>query len=234
MIKAVIFDLDDTIINTSEHIQNAIEFVYTENKEYLKKITKDKFIKINKEEIIKLIKNKKIRVSQIGYLIWFNMFEVLNIKPNHILINKFFNDFQNYILNNISLKPGFKEILKFLKRNKIEVAILSNGSFDEKIKKIMAVKISKDVDILVTSELTKNDKPKNDSLIYLINKLNLKNNEVIYIGDSYREDVLVAKMTGIKVVYFNENKNKKEKSTNFDFKVKNHFQTIDILKTLII
>lgn len=234
MIKAVIFDLDDTIINTSEHVGDAIEFVYIQNKEHLKSVTKNKFIETNKQEITKLIKNKKIRVNQIGYLIWFNMFEILNVRPNPLLINKFFNDFQNYILNHIFLKPGFKEMLKFLKTNKIKFAILSNGSFDEKIKKIMAVKIIKNVDILVTSELTKNDKPKNDSLTYLINKLNLKNNEIIYIGDSYNEDVLVAKMSGIKVIYFCENKNKGERLVNFDFKAKDHFQIIDILKKLIV
>lgn len=230
MIKGVIFDLDDTLIDTSNYVVGALKSVYAKNKKYLM-VSLKKFLNVNETEITKLLKNRNLRVNQIGYLIWFKMFEILKIDLSPVLINKCFNDFHSYILNHISLRAGVSEVLDFLKTNNIKIAVLSNGSFDEKIKKIMAVKIDKKIDILVTSELFKDDKPKSSSLVYLINKLGLKRNEIIYIGDSYKEDILLAKKLGIKTIYFNENKGKKSSSYLVS---NNYFQIMDILKTLIV
>jgi len=226
MIKGVIFDLDDTLIDTSDHIAGALKNVFIKNKKYLK-VSLKKFLNVNKTEIANLLKNKNLRINQVGYLIWFKMFETLKIDSSPFLINKCFNNFQNYILNHISLKVGVSEILGFLKTNDIKVAVLSNGSFDEKIKKIIAVKIDKKIDVLITSELFKDDKPKPSSLIYLINKLGLKKTEVVYIGDSYKEDILLARNLGIKTIYFNEKKDKKVYSC---LTADNYFQIMDILK----
>ncbi len=230
MVKGVIFDLDDTLIDTSDHIVGALKYVYIKNKKHLEVSLKN-FLNINKTEITKLLKNRNLRVNQIGYLIWFKMFETLKIDSSPFLINKCFNNFQNYILNHISLKVGVSEILGFLKTNDIKVAVLSNGSFDEKIKKIIAVKIDKKIDVLITSELFKDDKPKPSSLIYLINKLGLKKTEVVYIGDSYKEDILLARNLGIKTIYFNE---KKDKKVYPCLTADNYFQIMDILKNLIV
>lgn len=226
MIRGVIFDLDDTLIDTSSHIAGALKSVYIKNKKYLG-VPFKKFLKVNETEITKLLKNRNLRVNQIGYLIWFKIFEILKMDSSPFLINKCFNDFQNYILNHISLRTGVIEILDFLKKNNIKIAVLSNGSFDEKIKKIMAVKIDKKIDILVTSELFKNDKPKPSSLIYLIDKLGFGKKEIIYIGDSYKEDISLAKNLGIKTIYFNENEGRRDSSC---LVANNYFQIMDILK----
>ena len=230
MIKGVIFDLDDTLIDTSSHIAGALKSVYIKNKKYLG-VSLKKFLNVNETEITKLLKNRNLRVNQIGYLIWFKIFEILKIDSSPFLINKCFNDFQNYILNHISLRTGVIEILDFLKKNNIKIGVLSNGSFDEKIKKIMAVKIDKKIDILVTSELFKDDKPKPSSLIYLVDKLGFGKKEIIYIGDSYKEDILLAKNFGVKTIYFSEKQVKKDSAC---FAVDNYFQIMDILENLIV
>jgi HAD superfamily hydrolase (TIGR01549 family) len=233
MIKVVIFDLDDTLIDTSNHIVDALKHVYIKNKRYLG-VPLNFFLSVNKREIIRLVGNRKIRVNQIGYLIWFRIFETLGINASPFLVDKFFNDFQNYILSHISLKIGVSETLDFLKTKKIKIAVLSNGSFDEKIKKIMAVKIDKKINILVTSELVKDDKPEPSSLIYLVNKSGFRKNEILYIGDSYKEDVLLARSFGLKTIYFNENGDKKVKKSSSYFMANNYFQIMDILKDLIV
>ncbi len=221
------------MIDTSNHIVDALKHVYIKNKRYLG-VPLNFFLSVNKREIIRLVGNRKIRVNQIGYLIWFRIFETLGINASPFLVDKFFNDFQNYILSHISLKIGVSETLDFLKTKKIKIAVLSNGSFDEKIKKIMAVKIDKKINILVTSELVKDDKPEPSSLIYLVNKSGFRKNEILYIGDSYKEDVLLARSFGLKTIYFNENGDKKVKKSSSYFMANNYFQIMDILKDLIV
>lgn len=103
-------------------------------------------------------------------------------------IDKLVELYKNDYLKNccVNSKPydGMIELVRFLKENEIKTAILSNKPHDQTVE-ISDKLFGKD---LFDEILGKKDefpaKPAPDSLMYLIEKFNVKNSETIYIGDS--------------------------------------------------
>jgi len=233
MIKAVIFDLDDTIISSNKHITEGLASVFTKTKKRLGGITLDKFLKANRRATDSLLQPKNLTLHQFGFLIWYETFNNLKVEPNPALVFTCYQTLQDYILGHIELEPGILRVLAFLRKNNYKIAILSNGSFLERMKKLEKLRLLDKIDLLVSSDLIGKDKPNPQPFEATLKMLGITHNEAVYVGDSFDEDILGAKVAGILPILYSKGNNKIIKNKIPDVTIiKRHTDLIRILNNL--
>lgn len=208
MIKAVIYDLDDTLINTSGSIGKALNDTFVRCSLSLT-CRKEEFLESNCkaiDELTRELKEGAILLPQVGFLVWYKTLELLEIDPKPKLIFSLYESFQNSLLKNLKLKAYVLKTLNGLRKEGIKIAILSNGSFLERMKKIDRVGIIDHIDLLVSSDLVNRDKPSPEPFIYTLGLLKTESYETLVVGDSIDEDIKPAIKLGFHAIYYNENK----------------------------
>ena len=113
--------------------------------------------------------------------------------------------FNNYLKKNkLKLRPGIKQIIKFSKKEKIKLALVSSTSLANINSIFFCLRdsiIKKDFDFIGNSNLVKKLKPYPDIYVLALKKLRLKAHECIAIEDS-QESLNSAKEANIKCFIF--------------------------------
>lgn len=222
MIKAVIFDLDGTII-TEDHIKDGLEYTYQRNKKYLQNTSFTEFLDANDRAVQRIIgmrKNGLIELNQVGIRIWFSIFSELKIPLNAEAVYQLYKDLQNYILRNIKLKPDFIPLIKYLKRKSLKIGILSNGLFIERFERAKKVNILKYIDVLVSSDMFGIEKPDTKIFLNISELLDVSPNMSVYVGNDIHQDIEGAKSSGMIPVLLTNSKDKNQFNSE-------SFQTVD-------
>lgn len=181
-IKGVIFDLDGTLLNTLDDIADAGNKVL--ERLGVEKVDKDKY-----KEFI----GEGIRELFIKLLNYRNTFSEEKLTKGIELMKEEYS--KNY-LNKTKPYEGIYELLDYLQENNIKIAILSNKQhlFTDELVKVF---FSKYNFIEVKGIEKPEDRKPNPKLAKeIIKKMDLKNEEVCFVGDS-KTDILTAKNCGI-------------------------------------
>ena len=113
--------------------------------------------------------------------------------------------FNNYLKKNkLKLRPGIKQIIKFSKKEKIKLALVSSTSLANINSIFFCLRdsiIKKDFDFIGNSNLVKKLKPHPDIYVLALKKLRLKAHECIAIEDS-KESLNSAKEAKIKCLIY--------------------------------
>lgn len=180
MIKGILFDLDGTLVYTLIDLNNAINYALENNG--LKTISIDK----TKEFIGSGIKNLVLKAID-------NKIEIFN---------EVYHDFKKYYHNNINNNStpynGVIELLKSLKENNVKIAVVSN-KYQEGVEKICIPLFSEYSNVFIGARDNINIKPSSDMVNLALNKLNLNNNECLFVGDS-NVDIMTAKNSNMKSI----------------------------------
>lgn len=235
MIKAVIFDLDNTLCDTYEAITPALRNTFSYYLSHFPEKTVDEMLEINELAFKETFLNPSISIPSAQILIWYKIFELLSIKPPVKAIVEMVEYIQGEVRNKIKLFNGAEELLTFLRNEDIKIGILTNGSFIEQSRKITSLGIESYVDYLVTPEMTFVNKPHERAFLYILEKLNTKPWESVMIGDSLYSDIDGAKKVGMQTVFmkkYDENEIRGIRKTP-DYSSYNFFQIIEFLKELI-
>lgn len=215
MIKAVLIDIDDTIFDFEKCSKNAF-------KKTLKKLDlfyeeKD-FSYFNKVNDILWTKQK------LGEL---NINQVFIERSN--MMSKYFGlDIEKEIFNNLFVEFLYEEIeivdeiedlLSYLS-NKYQIYAASNGVYDMQVNRIKKSNLDKYFDEIFVSDKVGFEKPDKRFFQKIMNITKFSNDDLIMIGDSIKSDIIGAKNSNIKSIYFNK-ENKKNSDKNFTYQVKN-------------
>lgn len=182
MIKGIIFDLDGTLLNTITDLNNSV------NKTF-KLMNVDK---VNAEEKT---------MSEVGHGIK-NLIEQI-FSDTNVDIDKAYQTFLDVYKEEYTkhTKPyeGIKELIDELNNLNIKIGVNSNKN-DEYTKHLIELNFN-NINLNYVLGKTSNIKTKPDpeGLNYIINKMNLNKNEVIYCGDS-PTDVKTASNANIRCI----------------------------------
>jgi putative hydrolase of the HAD superfamily len=223
LIKAIIFDLDDTLYNEKEFVHGAFDEVaeylglkYNISRNLLLNEMIDILLDVGRGKIFNLICEKHGIKESIDTLV--NIYR--NSKPN------------------IKLYPDSIEILSKAK-NKYKLGLITDGLSKVQWNKIKILNLDKYFDqIIVTDDFGKDCwKPNTFAYNAMINNLKLKANECIYVGDNPNKDFCGARTSGYTTVrilrkdgdYYNLRMNIENEA---DFKIEFLTELSDILLNL--
>ena len=189
MIKAVVFDLDDTLISEKQYIRSGFKVISNKlSEEY----------KLDSEKIF----NKMLELFDESSKEVFNrLLDYFSIKYD-----------QDYILNLINIYRCHSPEIEFYEdviptitelRNKgYKLGIITDGYKETQLRKIEVLKCRELFDeIIITDELGREFwKPHEKSYKLMAEKLDVKLEDMIYVGDNVEKDFVTANILGLKTI----------------------------------
>ena len=181
MYKAVLFDLDGTILNTLDDLFYSTNYALEQYN-----------LKTRTYEEIRCFVGNGVRVL-IEKAVGEN-----NLQLTDLVIEKFKEHYQVHSKDHIKEYKGIKELLDNLKNKGVKLSVVTN-KFDAAAQEIINKYFPNIFDIVLGETKELNRKPHPDMCNYVLNKLGLTNSEVIYIGDS-EVDLETAKNANLKCI----------------------------------
>lgn len=183
MYKAIIFDLDGTLLNTLDDIANACNYALKECNLKTYEVNKyKKFVGDGKYKLIERIISKEDYTEEL-----FN--KVLKLYDDY---------YEAHMVDLTKPYEGIVELLDKLKRLDIKVAVVSNKHHElttEMVKKYFRNK----VDLVFGQRPNVEAKPNPETVFEVMREFGVEKNECVYIGDS-NVDMLTAKNAGLKSI----------------------------------
>lgn len=215
MIKAVLIDIDDTIFDFEKCSKNS--FLKTLEKFNLK-FKEEDFSYFNKVNDILWTKQKlgEINIKEV-----FIKRDYLMVKYFNLDIEKgLFNDlFVKFLYDEIEMVDGIEDLLLYLS-DKYKIFTASNGIYKMQENRLKKSNLDKYFDNVFVSDKIGFEKPDKKFFQKIMDLTKFSNDDLIMIGDSIKSDIIGAKNSKIKSIYFNK-EDKKISDKNFTYQVKN-------------
>ncbi|OZM58686.1 L-2-haloalkanoic acid dehalogenase [Lottiidibacillus patelloidae] len=208
MIKAVIFDLDGTLLNRDESVKHFVNEQYDRLNDYVGHIPNAEYVA------------RFIELDMRGY-VWkdkvyqklVNEFNIEGITSEELL--------QDYIINFKNHCVPFEnlmDMLEDLKRSNLLLGMITNGYGKFQTDNIKALGIEEFFDCILVSEWEGIKKPDPEIFYRATDKLNIAPNECIFVGDHPENDVYAAESLGMKTIW---KKDSQWNKVNADYTVDN-------------
>ncbi|NWF88564.1 MAG: HAD family hydrolase [Ignavibacteriaceae bacterium] len=206
--KGIIFDIDGTLTSTNELIFASFNHI---TEKYIGR-------KYSSDEIIGLFGPTEDQILK----------EMCGSKYDQA--RKEYYDYYSHNHHMADLYPGIKQILTYLKENKILLSIYTGKGRKAALITLEKLEIQNYFDLIITGDDVKIHKPSAEGIDIFINKFNLDKDEVLMIGDS-PADVKAAKAAGVKIASVLWDSYAKEKVLQLksDF----HFHSVEELRIFI-
>jgi len=202
-INAVIFDLDDTLLDRTQTFSLYIEYFY-------EKFLMNKISLYEKQKAIQYL----INIDKNGYenrsLFYNKIIDKWNLEYNpKELENNWIENFHKFTVPSLKLF----EILEYLK-HKYVLGIITNGLTYMQKEKIKALKIKEYFKEILISEDIGIKKPDKEIFLLCCERLNIIPSEAVYIGDNIEIDIMGAKNAGLNGIWLNK------------FNIKNNYKMV--------
>lgn len=186
MIKAIIFDLDGTLLNRDASVKKFIHAQYERLIEYVGNVPHETYI------------SRFVELDCRGYVwkdkVYQQMVEELNIQNIswEDLLQDYIEEFKHYCV-------AFPNLINMLDdlRKQVRLGIISNGFGQFQMDNIKALGIEHYFDAILISEWEGMKKPNPDIFRKAATSLNVLPHECIYVGDHPENDVRGAQNAGM-------------------------------------
>lgn len=204
--KAIIFDLDNTLLNfeiserqaiigglqgceifldlygvAEPHFLEIFEFYNSQYWKQRESFTPDELIEKSYQDTLARFNIRPASVSQLSQTYW-------------------------YIFNHSKImEPGACEVLNILICS-YRLAVITNGLTSTQLSRMRAAAIDRYFEVVVVSEAIGFAKPSRKIFDHALSRLDLKTTEVLYIGNSLKYDFEGAKQADVDFCYYNRNK----------------------------
>lgn len=176
-LKAVIFDLDGTLVDTTEFVYQAYEYA----------------LFIHGLPAV----DRKILSPLIGRSLEMIYQEIAPQGDVAVLMEEHMS-FQKQNLSLVKSYPNIKKVLDSLKKLGLKIGIVTSR-YKNTSQTLAAVGIKNNFDVVITGDDVVKSKPDPECLFLALRKLKVKPEEVILVGDA-AVDIEIGKMVGIKTV----------------------------------
>ena len=214
MIKAVLFDLDGTLLNTLKDLNEASNHTLRYFNLPLVTINQTKQFIGNG---VKMLLKRSAFNADIDYELAYEVFKKY---------------YRNHIKDYTSVYDGIIDVLKYLKSKNIKIAVTSN-KYQEGVEILVNDLLNPYIDIALGSSETVKVKPHPDMVNIVLDKLNVSSDQCLFIGDS-DVDIVTGKTNNIKTIgvtwgYKDKKVLENEKP---DYLIDNQLELIKIIKEI--
>ncbi len=239
MLKAIFFDMDETLCGTSQADKVAgqefaawIKAIYpqlTEPKTFLQRYLQGVYKKLNAEfpQLVALLPDENaFRCGLIKTIL-----AEQGIKVSAEQAQQAQSFFDSARMNAFSFLPGVKEMLVDLRQH-YTLVVITNGPIFSQHPKLAATNMSEWVDHIIVGGEEPEEKPAASIFQKALNLADVKPEQALHIGDSLAADIAGANNMNILSVWVNPTG--AENSTNVEpnYEVKDTVELKEILKTL--
>lgn len=185
-IKAVIFDLDDTLVDFIPAKLKACEEVVKlaqrgSAEELLNYFLRGKHGFENHENIADFLRDHGV-FSQELFLQCCEVYEKTK-------------------LERIRIYPGIEEVLKKLKELGFKLAVVTDAENGKAVSRLRKFNLEHYFDAIVSADMSGKRKPEPDSILLALKKLGVRVEEAVLVGDSIRRDITAGKRIGMKTIF---------------------------------
>ncbi|KRK89116.1 HAD family hydrolase [Lentilactobacillus sunkii] len=207
MIKAIVFDVDDTLYDTQPSFTQAFDEIFNLNID--DKLMNQIYSNFTQQAQLAIVESNsdsdlELSKAEIDFHSLHHTFKKFELPGLTQESAGAFTDAFQAASNSIHLFDGLTTVFNTL-TTKFKLGIITNGSNDVQLAKIMKLKLHHwfGREQIITSEDAQAKKP--DPLIFTLmnRKFNLRGNEMMYVGSSYYEDIVPAKKAGWETVWYN-------------------------------
>lgn len=191
MIKAVLFDLDGTLLDRDASVRRFIDLQYDRFEHFLDSITKKEYI----ERFLQLDNRGYVWKDKV-YQQMIKEFEIIGISWEELL-----QDYISEFKYSCIPFPHLIEMLEELKTRNIAIGMITNGRGQFQMDNIQALGIEKYFDSILVSEWEGMKKPNPNIFLKALQDLEVNPEESLFIGDHPENDVIAATAVGMKGVW---------------------------------
>jgi putative hydrolase of the HAD superfamily len=191
MIKAVLFDLDGTLLDRDASVKRFIHSQYDRLDRMVGHIPRVDYI------------TRFIELDQRGY-VWKDKVYQRLVKEFQIreltweeLLQDYITDFKNHCVPFLNLIPMLEE----LKSRNLRLGMITNGRGQFQLDNIKALGIKKYFDCILISEWEGLKKPDPEIFKRALMQLNVSPQQSIFVGDHPENDLLAAQRVGMKGIW---------------------------------
>ena len=191
MIKAVIFDLDGTLLDRDQSLKL---FIRDQYKRYI-----NKFKHILEEQYV----TRFIELDNKGYVWKDKVYEQLlrEYGISSLTWEQLLEDYINNFQHHCTPFPHMENVLQELKNRGLLLGMITNGFTEFQLLNIHALGIEKYMDTILVSEQEGMKKPQAEIFLRALERLGVKPEESIYIGDHPENDVTGARNVGMHAIW---------------------------------
>jgi putative hydrolase of the HAD superfamily len=216
MLKAIFFDLDNTLINTHQSVELAFPYLFKyigegigDDWQIIFKDWKRLFSKLKKET-----KDYKKR----------SMTYPLNLLLNNKyprLVEEAYRIFRDKVIENLSLNDGVEDF--FAKERRLKMFIFTESDYAWTLRKLKGKLSRSHFSKIITSDMVKTMKPHLSYYSKIWNTFKLRPDEGLYVGDNWEKDCQIPqKRGGVGVVFGRPN-------VKASHSIDNMLQLVDII-----
>ncbi|MFA9557111.1 HAD family hydrolase [Evansella sp. AB-rgal1] len=190
MIKAILFDLDGTLLDRDSSLRKFVEDQYNRFIPYLELVPKDDYI------------SRFIELDNHGYVWKDIVYQHLTeeFKINELSWEQLLDDYVDSFQYQCVPFPHLLSMLKQL-RNKYKLGIISNGVTEFQLRNIQALGVADFFETILISEKEGVKKPNPEIFHRAMARLGVSPSECIYIGDHPENDMRAAMDVGMKTIW---------------------------------
>jgi putative hydrolase of the HAD superfamily len=191
VIKAVLFDLDGTLLDRDESVKKFIHSQYNRLNRIVGHIPRETYIK------------RFIELDQRGYVWKDKVYQQLTeeFQITEITWEELLRDYLKEFKNHCVPFPNLITTLEKLKSQDIQLGMITNGRGQFQLDNIKALGIEKYFDTILISEWEGIKKPDPEIFKRALHQLNVSAHQSIFVGDHPENDVKAAQNVGMKGVW---------------------------------
>lgn len=199
MIKAVLFDVDGTLLDRDRSLAQFVDVQYDRLIAHLRHIPKTDYI----ARFVELDSRGHVWKDKV-YQSLVEEFELSHITWQ-ALLEDYVTRFQLHCIPFNGLIP----MLSNLKQEGYRLGIITNGRTEFQRRSIEGLKIQDYLDIALVSEEEQVRKPDPEIFIQAVSRLSVEADESVFVGDNPDADVVGAKNAGMKAIWKSNSYSKK-------------------------
>lgn len=224
MIKAVIFDLDNTLVDFMHVKRVAVGAAAN--------AMIDAGLKSTKEETVKRIFNMYDKEGIEDQKIFDKMLTDVYGSVNHRILAAGIVGYRKAKEGNLVLYPHVRSTITDLLRMGIRLAIVSDAPRMSVWTRLVGLGLDSFFDVVVTMDDTGKKKPAPEPFWAALQELGLRPEEAIMIGDWAEKDVVGAKALGMKAAFARYGDDFNTKDPGADYEVNDIHELVGIVKSL--
>ncbi|HDR7639294.1 HAD family hydrolase [Bacillus wiedmannii] len=187
MIRAVFFDLDGTLLDRCQSLEQFIYDQYNRFASHLMSIEKLEYC----SRFLELDNNGYTWKDKV-YATLLSEYNITTLTPEQLL-HDYITNFQHHCIP----FQNMHELLQRLTQQNIKIGIITNGFTDFQMSNLRALNIHTYTNTILVSEAERIKKPHPEIFERALQKLDVKAAECLYVGDHPENDVLGSERVGI-------------------------------------